>query len=194
MRPSKHLLSGADDAIRPSFGSAPVALSHGGLKRALLSAIFIASLTFAARAATNSQQLAGAAHAGASAGNGSTSHMSGELFRVMTGIDLIHVPYRGGVRATTDLLSRQVQIYFATMAVSLEPIRAGKVRALAVTTAKRSEALPDIPTVAEFLPGYETIGAASALPKIRPPRSSTRSTGRSITASRIRKSRSVLPT
>ena len=92
----------------------------------------------------------------ASAGNGSTSHMSGELFKVMTGVDMIHVPYRGGVPAVTDLLGGQVQVYFATMAISIEQIRAGKLRALAVTTAKRSEALPDIPTVAEFLPGYET--------------------------------------
>ena len=92
----------------------------------------------------------------ASSGSGSTSHMSGELFKVMTSVDMIHVPYRGGVPAIADLLGGQVQVYFATMAISIEQIRAGKLRALAVTTAKRSEALPDIPTVAESLPGYET--------------------------------------
>ena len=92
----------------------------------------------------------------ASSGNGSTSHMSGELFKAMTGVDMIHVPYRGGVPAITDLLGGQVQVYFATMALSIGQIRTGKLRALAVTTAERSETLPDTPTGAESVPGYET--------------------------------------
>ena len=74
---------------------------------------------------------------------------------MMTGTDILHVPYRGGAPALTDLLGGQVQIMFATMASSIEYIRAGKLRALAVTTATRSDALPDIPTVADFVPGYE---------------------------------------
>ena len=74
---------------------------------------------------------------------------------MMAGVDMVHVPYRGGGPALTDLLGGQVQVMFATMASSIEHIRAGKLRALAVTTATRSEALPDIPTVGEFVPGYE---------------------------------------
>ena len=91
----------------------------------------------------------------ASAGNGSTSHLAGELFKMMTGVDMVHVPYRGGGPALTDLLGGQVQVFFPPMVVPIEHIRAGKLRALAVTTATRSEALPDIPTVGEFVPGYE---------------------------------------
>jgi tripartite-type tricarboxylate transporter receptor subunit TctC len=92
----------------------------------------------------------------ASPGSGSTPHVTGELFKMMTGVDMVHVPYRGGVAAVmTDLLSGRVQVYFGTTASSIEYIRAGKLRALAVTTAMRSETLPDIPTVAEFVPGYE---------------------------------------
>jgi tripartite-type tricarboxylate transporter receptor subunit TctC len=91
----------------------------------------------------------------ASSGTGAVPHVAGELFKMMAGIDMIHVPYRGGGPAITDLIAGQVQVYFATTVASLEYIRAGKLRALAVTTAARSEALPDIPTVAEFVPGYE---------------------------------------
>jgi tripartite-type tricarboxylate transporter receptor subunit TctC len=94
----------------------------------------------------------------ASSGNGSTPHVAGELFKMMTGVDMVHVPYRGAAPALTDLLGGQVQVMFATMPSSIEYIRAGKLRALAVTTATRSEALPDIPTVAEFVPGYEATG------------------------------------
>jgi tripartite-type tricarboxylate transporter receptor subunit TctC len=91
----------------------------------------------------------------ASAGNGTTSHLAGELFKMMTGVNMVHVPYRGGGPALTDLLAGQVQVFFPPMVVPVGQIRAGKLRALAVTTATRSEALPDIPTVGEFVPGYE---------------------------------------
>ena len=91
----------------------------------------------------------------ASAGNGTSQHVSGELFKIMAGIDMVHVPYRGPAPALTDLLGGQVQVYFATQGPSIEYIRAGKLRALAVTTAARSEALPDLSTVGEFLPGFE---------------------------------------
>ena len=91
----------------------------------------------------------------ASAGIGTAPHVAGELFKMMTGVDMVHVPYRGGGPALTDLLGGQVQVMFATTVASIEYIRAGKLRALAVTTATRSEALPDIPTVGEFVPGYE---------------------------------------
>jgi tripartite-type tricarboxylate transporter receptor subunit TctC len=91
----------------------------------------------------------------ASAGTGTPSHVTGELFKMMAGVNLVHVPYRGGGPALTDLLSGQVQVMFATMPSSIEYIRAGKLRALAVATATRSEALPDVPTVGEFVPGYE---------------------------------------
>ena len=90
-----------------------------------------------------------------SAGVGSINHVSGELFRLMTGVPMIHVPYRGGAPAVTDLLSGQVQIVFGTVTTSNEHIRAGKLRALAVTSAARSPLLPDIPTIGEFVPGYE---------------------------------------
>ena len=91
----------------------------------------------------------------ASAGTGAGSHVTGELFKMMAGVDMVHVPYRGAGPALTDLIAGQVQVYFATTVASIEYIRAGRLRALAVTTATRSDALPDIPTVAEFLPGYE---------------------------------------
>jgi tripartite-type tricarboxylate transporter receptor subunit TctC len=92
----------------------------------------------------------------ASPGIGSTPHLNGELFKMMTGVNMVHVPYRGGVAAVmTDMLSGRVHVYFGTTASSIEYIRTGKLRALAVTTAMRSETLPDIPTVAEFVPGYE---------------------------------------
>jgi tripartite-type tricarboxylate transporter receptor subunit TctC len=91
----------------------------------------------------------------ASGGTGSTSHIAGELLKLRTGIEMVHVPYRGGAPALTDVLGGQVQVYFSPLPESIETIRAGKVRALAVTTAKRSDALPDVPTVGESLPGFE---------------------------------------
>jgi tripartite-type tricarboxylate transporter receptor subunit TctC len=91
----------------------------------------------------------------ASAGIGSGPHVAGELFRMMASVNMIHVPYRGQGPALSDLLGGQVQLYFAGIPSSIEYIRAGKLRALAVTTATRSEVLPDIPTVNELLPGYE---------------------------------------
>jgi tripartite-type tricarboxylate transporter receptor subunit TctC len=94
----------------------------------------------------------------ASGGIGATPHVAGELFQMMTGVRMIHVPYRGAAPALTDLLAGQVQVYFANTVASIEYIRAGKLRPLGVTTATRSEALPDIPTVGEFVPGYEASG------------------------------------
>jgi tripartite-type tricarboxylate transporter receptor subunit TctC len=91
----------------------------------------------------------------ASLGNGTVPHVAGELFKMMAGVNMVHVPYRGAPSALIDLLGGQVQLYFATTTVSIEHVRAGKLRALAVTTAKRSAALPDIPTVGDFLPGFE---------------------------------------
>jgi len=92
----------------------------------------------------------------ATAGIGSGNHIAGELFKMMTGVTLVHVPYRGAGPALVDLLGGQVQVMFATMSSSIEYVRGGKLRALAVTTATRSPVLPDIPTVAEFVPGYES--------------------------------------
>jgi tripartite-type tricarboxylate transporter receptor subunit TctC len=91
----------------------------------------------------------------ASAGVGSGPHLAGELFKMMAGVNAIHVPYRGQGPALTDLLTGHVQLYFAGIPSSIQYVRAGKLRALAVTTATRSEVLPDIPTLSEFLPGYE---------------------------------------
>jgi len=90
-----------------------------------------------------------------SAGIGSSNHLSGELLKLMTGVKMVHVPYRGAAPALTDLIGGQVQVLFAAVTSSIEHIKAGKMRALAVTTATRSEALPEVPTVAEFVPGYE---------------------------------------
>jgi tripartite-type tricarboxylate transporter receptor subunit TctC len=103
----------------------------------------------------------------ASGGIGTSIHLSGELFKMMTGIEMQHVPYRGNGPAITDLLGGQVQIMFDTMPAAIGYIRAGELRALAVTTAMRSEALPDIPTVGEYVPGYE----ASSLYGVAAPRS-----------------------
>jgi tripartite-type tricarboxylate transporter receptor subunit TctC len=105
----------------------------------------------------------------ASPGVGSSPHMAGELFKFMTGIEMTHVAYRGSAPALTDLLGGQVQVYFAPISASLAYVRAGKIRALAVTTAARAEALPDIPTVSDFVTGYEVsawygIGAAKNTP------------------------------
>jgi tripartite-type tricarboxylate transporter receptor subunit TctC len=94
----------------------------------------------------------------ASPGAGTSTHMAGELFKAMTGTDIVQVQYRGNAPALTDLLAGQVQLGFDTMPASIEYIRAGKLRALAVGTLVRSEALPDIPTVNEFVPGYESSG------------------------------------
>ena len=91
----------------------------------------------------------------ASAGNGTSIHMAGELFKMMTGVDMVHVPYRAGPQALADLIGGQVQVMFDNVSQSIEHIRAGKLRALAVTTVTRSEALPDLPTVGDFVPGYE---------------------------------------
>jgi tripartite-type tricarboxylate transporter receptor subunit TctC len=94
----------------------------------------------------------------ASAGNGTIQHVAGELFKKMARIDLLHVPYRGAPPALTDLIAGQVQVMFDVLPSSIGYIRAGKLRALAVTTATRSEMLPDLPTVDEFVPGYEASG------------------------------------
>lgn len=91
----------------------------------------------------------------ASGGIGATQHMAGELFKFMTGVDMRHVPYKGSAPALIDLLSGQVQVMFDLLPASIGYIRAGKLRALAVTTTTRSEALPELPTIAEFVPGYE---------------------------------------
>ena len=91
----------------------------------------------------------------ASSGNGTSVHLSGELFKIMTGIDLTHVPYRGSAPALTDMISGTVQVMFDNMPSSLPHIQAGTLRALGVTTAARSDALPNVPTVAETVPGYE---------------------------------------
>jgi tripartite-type tricarboxylate transporter receptor subunit TctC len=91
----------------------------------------------------------------ASAGTGNATHMAGELFKVMTHIDMTHIPYRGAGPAVTDLLGGQVQVYFGSLPPTIEHIRAGKLRMLAVTTATRFETLPDVPTVGEFVPGFE---------------------------------------
>jgi tripartite-type tricarboxylate transporter receptor subunit TctC len=91
----------------------------------------------------------------ASSGNGTSVHLSGELFKMLTGVKLTHVPYRGAAPALTDMISGTVHVMFDNMPSSLPHIQAGKLRALAVTTAKRSDALPDVPTVADTVPGYE---------------------------------------
>jgi len=94
----------------------------------------------------------------ASAGSGNLTHVAGELFKAMAGVNMLHVPYRGGAPAMTDLLGGQVQVYFGAISESIEYIRAGRLRALAVATATRSQVLPDIPALGEFVPGYEAIG------------------------------------
>jgi tripartite-type tricarboxylate transporter receptor subunit TctC len=93
----------------------------------------------------------------ASGGTGTGQHLTGELFKMMTGIDMMHVPYRGGAPAITDLIAGQVQAMFTSPPGMIESIKAGKLRALAVTTATRSEALPDVPPVGDFVPGFEAI-------------------------------------
>jgi tripartite-type tricarboxylate transporter receptor subunit TctC len=106
----------------------------------------------------------------ASPGIGTGIHMAGELFKLMTGVNIVHVPYRGAAGAMTDLIGGQVQVMFDTMAASIPHIKAGKVRPLAVTTAGRSALLPDLPTVGDFVPGYEASGPFGlAAPKDTPP-------------------------
>jgi tripartite-type tricarboxylate transporter receptor subunit TctC len=92
----------------------------------------------------------------ASAGNGSVAHVTGELFKMMTGINMLHVPYRGAAPAVTDLIAGQVHVMFDNMPSSIEYIRAGRLRPLAVTAMTRQEALPDVPTLSDFVPGFET--------------------------------------
>ena len=105
----------------------------------------------------------------ASAGIGSAPHMYWELFRSVTGVDMVHVPYRGGGPAVTDLLGGQVLVYFGTFASTIENVRAGKLRALAVTSPARATVLPDVPAMAEFLPGYEaSIYVGIAAPRDTP--------------------------
>ena len=94
----------------------------------------------------------------ASAGNGTGPHMAGELFKMMAGLDMVHVPYRGSPPALTDLLAGQVQLMFGPVSSSIGYVKAGKLRGLAVTTAARSDVLPDLPTVGEFVPGFEASG------------------------------------
>jgi tripartite-type tricarboxylate transporter receptor subunit TctC len=105
----------------------------------------------------------------ASGGNGTAGHLSGELFKMMAGINMVHVPYRGEAPALTDMIGGHVQAMFGTMPASIEYVRAGKLRPLAVTSARRSELLPDLPTVGDFVPGYETsavqgVGAPKSTP------------------------------
>ena len=92
----------------------------------------------------------------ASAGNGSVAHVTGELFKMMTGVNMLHVPYRGAPPALTDLIAGQVHVMFDNMPSSIEHIRAGRLRPLAVTATTRLEALPDVPPLADFVPGFET--------------------------------------
>jgi tripartite-type tricarboxylate transporter receptor subunit TctC len=107
----------------------------------------------------------------ASAGAGSPPHVAGELFKMMTGVELLHVPYRGGDSpALADLIGGQVQVYFATLLSSIEHVKAGTLRALAITTKTRSEALPDVPTLSEYVPGYEaTLWNGIGAPRGTPP-------------------------
>jgi len=93
-----------------------------------------------------------------SSGNGTTQHLAGELFKMMTGVSFVHVPYRGAPQALTDLISGQVQVLFEPLPASIQHIRSGTLRALAVTTSARSDALPNLPTVGESVPGYEASG------------------------------------
>jgi tripartite-type tricarboxylate transporter receptor subunit TctC len=105
----------------------------------------------------------------ASSGNGTGSHVAAELFRFMTGVDIVHVPYRGPAQALTDLIGGRVQVMFDVLTSSIAHIRAGEVRALAVTTTARSAALPDIPTIADTVPGYKSSGWAGVGAPINTP-------------------------
>ena len=132
----------------------------------------------------------------ASGGNGTAGHLSGELFKMMAGINMVHVPYRGEAPALTDMLGGQVQAMFGTMPASIEYVRAGKLRPLAVTSARRSEAAAGPPDGRRFCAWVrdERTGKVSARPGTRPPRSSTSSTRRSMRASPIPRSRRGSPT
>src|SRR5262249_34066066 len=106
----------------------------------------------------------------ASGGTGSSNHLSGELFKMMTGVRMVHVPYRGGAPALADLVGGQVQVLFIAVPSSIEYIKAGRLRALAVTTATRSQALPELPTIGDFVPGYqESNWWGFSAPKNTPP-------------------------
>jgi len=105
----------------------------------------------------------------ASPGVGTSPHMAGELFKLMAGVDMVHVPYRASPPAITDLMGGQVQVYFSPIAAGIEYVRAGKLRALAISSAKRADALPDLPSIGEFVPGYDAgafygIGATAKTP------------------------------
>lgn len=105
-----------------------------------------------------------------SGGAGTPSHLYGELFKKMTGVELVHVPYRGGGPAVIDLLSGQVQVFFGTVSVSIDHIRSGRLRALGVTTGTRMDVLPDVPPMSDFVPGYEANGWEGIVaPKDIPP-------------------------
>jgi tripartite-type tricarboxylate transporter receptor subunit TctC len=122
----------------------------------------------------------------ASGGNGTSVHVAGELFKLMAGIDMVHVPYRGEAPAVTDLLGGRVHVMFGTLPPSVEQIRAGKLRALAVTTASRSDVLPDVPTVGDLYRARKPArGLVSAQRRTPPPILSRSSTGRSTRASPI---------
>ena len=142
------------------------AISHGPLVMALNPAIPVQTVPeFIAYAKERPGQVNFA-----SPGNGAVIHLCGELFKMMTGVNMVHVPYRGNAPALIDLIAGQVQMMFADTPSSIEHIKAGKLRALAVTTIVRSEILPEVPTVSEFLPGFEAgnwFGIAA--PKNTPP-------------------------
>src|SRR6476620_6557936 len=147
--------------------TAPVgAISHGPLVMAINPAIPAQTVPeFIAYAKARPGQVNFA-----SPGNGAVIHLCGELFKMMTGVSMVHVPYRGTAPALTDLIAGQVQLMFADTPSSIEHIKAGKLRALAVTTAVRSEVLPDVPTVSEFLPGFEASNwFGIAAPRSTPP-------------------------
>ena len=104
-----------------------------------------------------------------SAGQGTPQNIACELFKMMTGVNLVHVPYKGGAPAVADLIAGHVQVIFAPVSESIQQIKAGKLRALAVTTATRLDVLPDVPTMGEFVPGYEASGFAGiGVPKGTP--------------------------
>jgi tripartite-type tricarboxylate transporter receptor subunit TctC len=106
----------------------------------------------------------------ASAGTGTAGHIAGEMFKMMTGVSFVHVPYRGGAPAVTDLIGGTMHIMFGNVLTSMEQVRAGKLRALAVTSATRHDALPDVPTVSQFVPGYEATSVYGiAAPRGTPP-------------------------
>jgi tripartite-type tricarboxylate transporter receptor subunit TctC len=129
-----------------------------------------------------------------SGGNGSPAHVIGEYFKLMTGTDLTHVPYRGAAPAVTDLIGGQIQVAFTEMATSLGHVKAGKLRALAVTTTARTEALPDVPTLSDFIPGLrQASGSALLRQRTRRPRSSSGSTPRSTRRLAFPRSRRASP-